>query len=308
VKDKSAVTTGSFSGHETFILRHAWLKKAADRVSESPTIFSEDEAMVKLGVGKNMVRSIRHWGLATRVLEEKPRTRGMELLCSGFGKLVFREITGDPYLEDLNTLWLIHWNLATNQQRATTWYWAFNAFPGLEFNRESLQAFIAFEIAMRGWRMPSHGSLKRDVDCFIRTYTRGRGPMKGSTLEDSLDCPLVELELIQADPAGIYRFSRGSRPSLNDDVFAHCLVDYWSNTRKTETLAFADIAYGAASPGRVFRLDENSLIDRLDRLDSVTGGALVFGDTAGIKQVYRKKEIKTPLLTQHYGDRVGGFR
>jgi hypothetical protein len=54
-----------FSGHETFACRYAWLPKSAQRVSEDPKILTlgrEDEAMVKLGVGKNMVRSMRFWG------------------------------------------------------------------------------------------------------------------------------------------------------------------------------------------------------------------------------------------------------
>jgi hypothetical protein len=52
-----------FSGHETFPCRYAWLPKAVDTVNNNPAIFSdEDEAMIKLGVGKNMVRAIRFLG------------------------------------------------------------------------------------------------------------------------------------------------------------------------------------------------------------------------------------------------------
>jgi hypothetical protein len=67
----------SFSGHETFVFRYTWLKKAVDAVSFDPRIFGQDDAIVTLGVGKNMVRSIRHWGLATGTLEEEPKSRGV---------------------------------------------------------------------------------------------------------------------------------------------------------------------------------------------------------------------------------------
>ena len=60
--------TFSFSGHETFVFRYTWLKKAIDAVRVDPRVFGQDNAIVTLGVGKNMVRSIRHWGLATGVL------------------------------------------------------------------------------------------------------------------------------------------------------------------------------------------------------------------------------------------------
>ena len=68
-------TSPSFAGHETFTLRYGWLKKAVDAVHEDPIVFTRDDALVRLGVGKNMVRSIRHWGLATGILEEDTAQR-----------------------------------------------------------------------------------------------------------------------------------------------------------------------------------------------------------------------------------------
>ena len=74
-----------FSGHETFVLRYGWLKKAYDAVLDDPGIFTRDDAVVTLGVGKNMVRSIRHWALACEVLREEPKTRGLRLLPADLG-------------------------------------------------------------------------------------------------------------------------------------------------------------------------------------------------------------------------------
>ena len=56
----------SFSGHESFALRYLWLKKGYDALADNPEFFQRDDAMVILGVGKNMVRSIRHWGLLAK--------------------------------------------------------------------------------------------------------------------------------------------------------------------------------------------------------------------------------------------------
>ena len=55
----------SFSGHETFILRSNWLKKAYDILQEQPDLFFLEDAFVRLGVGKNMAQSIRFWGRAS---------------------------------------------------------------------------------------------------------------------------------------------------------------------------------------------------------------------------------------------------
>jgi hypothetical protein len=90
----------SFSGHETFAFRHSWLKKAADAVLEDPEVFTKDSAIVTLGVGKNMVRSIRHWGLATGILAEEPKSRGTRLGVSDFGLAILGPAGFDPYLED----------------------------------------------------------------------------------------------------------------------------------------------------------------------------------------------------------------
>jgi hypothetical protein len=48
------------SGHESFPCRYTWLPKAVRGLEGNPRLFSdEDQAMVDLGLGKNMVRSAR---------------------------------------------------------------------------------------------------------------------------------------------------------------------------------------------------------------------------------------------------------
>ena len=49
-----------FSGHETFVCRHFWLKKGYDFIKSGHS-FSQDDAVVRLGVGKNMVTAISFW-------------------------------------------------------------------------------------------------------------------------------------------------------------------------------------------------------------------------------------------------------
>lgn len=50
----------SFSGHESFYCKSLWLKKGYDFLTEGRSFLDED-AVVRLGVGKNMVTSIRYW-------------------------------------------------------------------------------------------------------------------------------------------------------------------------------------------------------------------------------------------------------
>src|SRR5262249_53839098 len=152
--------------------------------------FLREDAIVALGVGKNMVRSIRHWALASGVLIEEPRTRGSALKPTPLAELLFGDGGRDPYLEDPNSLWLLHWYIGTKPQRCTTWQWAFNMIPSNEFTRESLITSLKEEMRRNGYQSWSENSLKRDIDIFLRTYLPARF---GNTtvLEDSLDCPLV---------------------------------------------------------------------------------------------------------------------
>lgn len=285
----------SFSGHETFSFRYGWLKKGLDAHSARGTIFSDADAMTVLGVGKNMVRSIRHWCLAARVLEEDlsgKRGRGERLVTSSFGKAVFSDKGLDPYLEDLATAWLLHWQVASRPDRATTWFWAFSFVNDVEFSKEALVAALERWAAIYASKEVSRATLARDVDCFLHTYVPSRSAA-GAGWEDSLDCPLAELGLIrQTDNASTYAFNRGAQPELSNAALLYAVVDFWSR-RKTDLKSFSvhDLAHAPGSPGRVFKLDEDSLASRAEEFEDLTGGRIVYDETAGLKQLFKRGAI-----------------
>jgi len=299
---------GNFSGHETFPFRYAWLKKGIDGIARRADIFLHDDAMVELGVGKNMVRAIRHWCLATRVAEERAagaNSRARGLIPSDFGCSLFLELGWDPYLEDDGSLWLLHWHLATNAGRATTWYWAFNLCKEHEFTRDSLsgalEQWVEKQLAThKNWSRVAASSLKSDVSCFVRTYVTGkRGPT--STPEDTLDCPLTTLGLLLETAEG-YRFNNGPKPGLAAPIFLYALLDFWESRHASqETLSLREIAHGEAGPGRVFRLDDDDVLAYLDTLAELTNGRLEFDDSALVRQVVRRAAV-TPreILDAYY--------
>jgi hypothetical protein len=197
----------SFSGHETFPFRYPWLKKGFDAVRDDGDVFLRDDAITTLGVGKNMVRSIRHWCLAAGVLQEN---REGALQATDLGTLLFADDGLDPYLEDPATLWVLHWQVASNRARATTWYWTFSHFHEPEFTREALASALNKWAQTLSGKQVAASSLKRDVEVFLRTYVPSRHS-RGEVAEDSLDCPLVELKLItQPGDGQSFRFRRGS--------------------------------------------------------------------------------------------------
>jgi hypothetical protein len=261
--------------------------------------------MTVLGVGKNMVRSIRHWCLAVGVLEEIVGDGRRPTGCfrpSTLGEALFTDDGLDPYLEDPATPWLLHWRIASNARRCTTWFWAFSYFHEPEFTREGLfSALFAWSQAAGAKRLAA-SSLRRDIDCFLRTYVPSR-QSKVLVLEDTLDCPLVELGLIHAtSDRQAYQFHRGAQRHLPDGVLFFAVLDYWDRCAAgMTTLSLRDLARQPGSPGQLFKLDENALEDRFARIELWTGGAVSYDETAGLRQLYRRKsQLAAALLGRIY--------
>lgn len=297
----------SFSGHETFPFRYPWLKKGFDAALKDGNVFLRDNAITTLGVGKNMVRSIRHWCLTAGVLTES-RDGGATLRPTALGSLLLADGGLDPYLEDPATLWLLHWQIASNRNRATTWFWTFSHFHEPEFTREALSSALYKWTQTLSGKQVAESSLKRDVEVFLRTYVPSRQNRR-DIAEDSLDCPLVELGLvIQPDDRSTYQFRRGAQRGLPDGIFLYAVLCFWDGFSPTaETLALHDIARCPGSPGRLFKIDESSLVERLERIEKQTEGRFSYVETAGLRQLYRRKKLDpSKVLAEAYA--IGGQR
>ena len=275
-----------FSGHETFPLRQLWLRKAYDAVTESElpapkSAFSDDAAIVRFGVGKNMVTSIRFWATACKVIEESDGGYGATELA----EMLFNPLVGlDPYCEQPATTWLVHWFLASTPDKTTTWYYLFNHVVQQVFNRENIVIALAGMIGEHQLRI-SLATLRRDVECCIRSYV----PRLGGESPEEMSEPLLgELGLIQQNAKGSFEFRRGSKRSLPDGVFAFALLDYWQRLEHAgSVMAFDRVAHDYGSPGRVFKLDENAVADRLMALEQLSHGQIQWTEQAGIRQVTR---------------------
>ena len=289
--------TPSFAGHQTFAMRAGWLKKALDALAADAQFFARDEALVELGVGKNMVTAIRHWVLATGLA----RSSGRELTATALGELLLRDDGFDPYLEDPATLWVLHWNLCGPGSSSFTFAWAFNFLREWEWTREKLGEELSVAVTRGGGKAPSAATLGRDVDVFLHSYAAGA--RAGGNSEDGLDCPLRELGLIAPAFEHHFRFAVGPKPSLPMAIFAYALAKFWSFAAPdSATISAREIAHAPGSPGVVFKLDENSTLAYLDELSDCTRGAWRFEDTPLVRQVVRERtELSLDaLLATHY--------
>lgn len=281
---------GQFAGHETFPLRLLWLKKAFDAVEAGApsTIFSEPEAIVRFGVGRNMAVAMRYWAVAAGMVEEVDK----RLHPTKLGRALLADGGWDPFLEHPSTLWLVHWKLASDPTLTTTIYFAFNAIAAPEFDAAGLVSDLECVVARQGWRA-GPVTIKRDVEVFLRSYVR----RSDVSIEDAAEPLLAELNLVRdVTPAGYFEFVRGPKPSLSAELFAYALADFWHGRGEVSTLSAEQICYAPGSPGRVFKLDEDSVVTHLMHMDAVTGGAWLWTDTAGLKQVQRKRNLDPQAL------------
>ena len=283
---------GQFSGHETFPLRHLWLRKAFDAVVDGGdrAVFTDPDAIVRFGVGKNMAIAIRHWALACRIIEEDDDG----LVPAALGQSLFGgERPWDPYMERAASAWLVQWQVAGTPDMTTTWYWAFNHITAQTFDRDSLSTAILQYARARQWARVAEKTITRDVECFVRSYVPRSDSAAG---EDALEPVLAELGLIRPVSGRLYEFRRGPKPSLPDGVFAYALHEFWMRyAPHANTLSVEAIAYEPGSPGRVFKLDENSVVERLTAMEKATNGRIVWSDSAGVRQAMRVKPIANAL-------------
>lgn len=303
-----------FSGHETFACRYAWLPKSAQKVSKDPKILTpgrEDEAMVRLGVGKNMVKSIRFWSETFGIIASDKQGH----VVTDFGRHLLldepKKPALDPYLEDIQTLWLLHWKLASNIENPVfAWDFLLSKFQEPELTASSVFEAVRKAVVSIDKDL-SEATLEQQFEIFLHSYvpTRGR---KGEVREDNLDCPLVELGLLEyiglrsgkrngGKPEAIYAFRRDPKPEISPMLFAYCVDEFWRLRHPEEkTLSFQLLASGHGSPGQVFKLPEDDLLRRVESLSVDTEGAFDFRESASISSLTRKDQGKPIPLSEIY--------
>lgn len=305
-------TVAAFARHETFHLRFGWLRKGFAAARKDPEVFTKPDATVTLGVGKNMVSAIKYWCQAYKVIEpdqNKSRPRLPNWKPSDFGTQLLDEDNGwDPWLEDPASLWLLHWKLLEQECLAPVWWTAFNLFAPEQFEEHQLTDLVAELTSAAGWKSVNDSSIKKDVDCLLRTFAIRRTGRQ--TMDDVLDCPTRQLGLIApaVGEARSWRFVTGPKPSLPPAIVAYACLDFLAQaSTKEQTISLARLASDPGSPGRAFRLTESNLYDLLMEGSKTIEGIQVT-EPAGLRQLAIKGDvaaIRDRVVDDYYwGSRV----
>lgn len=283
-----------FSGHQTFPFRYGWLEKAYQYVKEGRS-FSDPDALVHLGVGKNMVESIKYWGEVFGLLNDDGITP--------FAKNLLDPETGwDPYLEDDASLWLLHWKLCSQSKFMTAATLLFGKMHRAEFDRQDWLELLR-DSQYQG-RAISDSTLERDIECCLKMYTPLRTSRKKRVLELSYACPFQELGLLSPlEGSSQLSFSFGPKNGLPPEIIGYAIWEYVSSSKRS-SLRLEEVQNDDYAPGQIFMLDENSLVEAIIQLHSSTQWGQFFDLTAsaGIETVYCTLDDGEKLLRAYYAD------
>ena len=229
--------------HEKMPIRYGWLYKI---VKDEPHKKQED-SIIQYGVGSNMVKSMKCWAKAFGIWREKTGVTPL-------GEMIFGKNGIDRYSERDGTLWILHWNLVSNELENTTWWWAFNKFSDLSFTKKSMQLSLTKFIEEKKAKFPAESSLQGEIDCLFKTYAPISSERKGP-IENTLESPLSELGLIKLKSGSTeYKFEKINRKHVPRLIFYWALAEYCEKINQN-TISLEKITYDSGSPGRIFKLD-----------------------------------------------------
>ncbi len=258
-----------FKAHESFFIRKGWLYKGLRNINVQPALFSDRNLNPSdvLGIGTNMVRSLRYWLQVTGLTNEVV-VGGRHQEFTDLANIIWEH---DRYMEEMGTLWLLHYKLASNIDEATAWYYFFNEFNLKEFSKDDFVDMIDLYSQMNGAET-AKSSLEGDFDCLMNTYvSRLKSNPEKVHPENNIDCPLGELNLVDIidKRKKIYRKVVPKKGSLSPLIVLAVIVDQANKNDSGMEIKINSILNDKCNAGKIFNLDIISLTEFLYELQKL---------------------------------------
>lgn len=290
IKTKNKLT---FAGHDSFQCRQFWLKKGYDYV-KSEKSFNEEDAVVQLGVGKNMVSAIRFWLKAFNIVDIKDNP-------SWFGAKLLDDDGWDPFLEDEASLWLLHYQLIKNNF-ASTYNLIFNELrrENTLFDRNSYLNFLKRKKEAGEEFDYNEKTVEADFDVFVKMYQSNESSSKG--IEDSFSGILSELNLLRTAETGRdtkYQIENSERATLPEEVLLYSILD---NKTYGDSIGLSSLVSDYNSPAAIFALNRSGLLEKIKEITKIDN-RIIYTDQTGIRELQFKSEIRASEVLEKYYDK-----
>lgn len=276
----------TFSGHESFTCKSLWLKKGYDFIIDNGN-FNAADAVVRLGVGKNMVASIRYWLRAFGLTDnDKPTRIARYIFDSKFGK--------DPFIEDLGTLWLLHFMLVSCKE-ATLYNWLFVQFQREQkyFDRLKMLNFVHRMMVEKEKQSAfNENTVKKDIGVLIQSYVL---PIKVYALDDYSSL-LIDLDLIRTTDEKTYYFNIEGKRQLPWQIFLFAILSLKGNDDTVSYDLLQEI-------GLMFCMSDIEVIVMCKTIEENKTSFVRYSETAGIRQVQLLQKIKIEDILDEYYDK-----
>lgn len=273
----------SFGRNETFGLRYSWLNKGLKEFKKEEDIFLSSRAPLILGVGKNMVNSIKYWLNAYQIIDFS----GATPYQTKFGEILEAY---DPYLENSVSLWLLHWKLCTNASNATLYYWFFNCYKKNKFTKIEILNDLNLWLDDVGSKKISSATLQRDTLLLLKTFSSSQEETKN--FEEILENPFYALNLLSKNNDGSYSSTYEPRESINSLLIGFCILEIFNKNYKniSSQIPVSEFLNEQPSISRIFRINESFFYQLLDDLIFKHPNIFGFNETAGQRIIEIKKQ------------------
>lgn len=283
----------TFSGHESFQCRNLWLKKGYDFI-KSRKSFSNEDAVLHLGVGKNMVNSIRFWMRAFNLLTPEDK-------LTDFAHKLLDDEGYDPYIEDEATLWLLHYQLL-KRGFASTYSFVFNELrrEKIEFTHDNFIAFVKRKSEAEKSFTINEKTLFEDFSVLTKMYLRS--DLHAKDKEDTFSGLLTELNLIKTVSKGKQEYfviENTERSEIPDEIILYTILD---NEKFEASVSLTSIEMNPNSVGSAFAINRPGLLNKIESLTRKFK-YIVFHDQAGVKELqFKRKPLAGSILDKYYAN------
>lgn len=278
-----------FSGHESFICKHFWLKKGYDFINNKGN-FNDELAVIELGVGKNMVTSISYWLKAYGILDSQGE-------ISELGEFLFHNKKGmDPYIENLTTVWLLHHALIKTN-KASVYNLFFTEFRKgrTDFTKTQLLNFIKRKLEDEDQKNINENTIAADIGVFIRSYLKPAYKETKIDIEEDFSGLLIDLDLMKsytsldAEEKSLdwYQVESKLQIDLPAEVVLFSILD---NESYGKSVSFKELLIGHNSPGSLFALSDEGLYNKINIIQKQFKGIL-YTESAGIRELQFKTKL-----------------
>ncbi|WP_090912507.1 DUF4007 family protein [Paenibacillus sp. cl141a] len=254
----------AYARHQSFYIRDKWFSKGLKAVNQEKRFFFDKFAFETIGLGKNMVESLKYWLLAFNVIEEITEDGQKVHKLTDLGRILFEN---DKLLQRNETLAILHYNLIRNiKDQSTVFDWFFNKYKETSVSKpELLNSFITW-VSQNETKEISDKSLKRDIDCLIQFYTKT--PDENDP-EDVIFCPFSRLGLMKCKHSGEgYDTIKKVVPELDNIgiVPMYYILLTYQNLNESDLISVDEILNSEFLLGKTFNLTRGKVVEVLNIL------------------------------------------